>query len=170
VLFTDIAGFTPYCRTREPEEIVDNLHRLFTAFEEYAVKYELEKIKTIGDSFMAACGLLSEVENPVKNCVCCALEMIEAAQTVTREWQLRVGVHCGPIVAGVLGSRKQQYDLWGDTVNVASRMESHGVPGFVALSETAWNQISDLGEADFSQRIHVKGLGEQQVFVFRRFL
>jgi class 3 adenylate cyclase len=70
----------------------------------------------------------------------------------------------------VLGSRKQQYDLWGDTVNVASRMESHGVPGFVALSETAWNQISHLGEADFSQRIHVKGLGEQQVFVFRRFL
>lgn len=169
VLFSDIAGFTPYCRTREPEEIVDNLHRLFSAFEEFAAKYELEKIKTIGDSFMAACGLLSEVENPVMNCVLCALEMIEATEAVVKEWQLRVGVHCGPIVAGVLGSRKQQYDLWGDTVNVASRMESHGVPGCVALSKTAWDQISHLGEADLSQKVQIKGLGEQQVFLFRRF-
>jgi len=169
VLFCDIAGFTPYCRTREPEEIVENLHQLFTAFEEYSLEFQLEKIKTIGDAFMAACGLLSAVSNPVENCVRCALKMIEAAPKVTVEWQMRVGIHFGPIVAGVLGSRKQQYDLWGDTVNVAARMESHGVPGSIALSESAWAEISDIAEAELLQRIHVKGLGEQSVFLFRRF-
>src|SRR5262249_5605340 len=122
VLFADIFGFTPYCERHCPEEGVSPLQRLVEAREDSGLRHQVQKIKTSGDAFMAASGLLHRVENPVLNCVRCGLEMIAAAQALPTDWNLRVGVHVGQVVAGVIGHRQYLFDLWGDTVNTAARL------------------------------------------------
>ncbi len=165
VLFTDLVGFTAYCESREPEEIVDRLQQLTVVFEEIALRYSLQKIKTIGDAFMATAGLLEPLENPVLNCVQCGLEMVEATRRASDQWQVRVGVHVGPVVAGVIGHRQYLYDLWGDTVNTASRMESNGRPGAVTLSAEAWQAISHLYRGSSLGSVAVKGKGLLEIFI-----
>jgi class 3 adenylate cyclase len=169
ILFCDIVGFTPYCEKRQPEEIVANLQKLVVAFEELALAHDLQKIKTIGDAFMAACGLLKPVENPVLNCVRCGVKMIEAARQVPACWEVRVGVHLGSVVAGVLGHRQYAFDLWGDAVNTAARMESHGVPGAIALSEPAWRRVNQCCRCESRGVIQVKGKGDLPMYVFQAF-
>jgi class 3 adenylate cyclase len=150
VLFADIVGFTPYCdRHRdEPELVVLHLRRMFEAWEEIAVARGVQKIKTIGDAFMAVSGLLEERTNPVLDCVCFSLDVIRFTQDLCDEagrplgFNLRVGIHKGPVVAGVLGRRQSLYDLWGDTVNTAARLESHGKSGCINLSSLAWSSIA----------------------------
>ena len=150
VLFADVVGFTTYCDRLQdqPEVVVRHLKHFFEASEEIASGFRVQKIKTIGDAFMAAAGLLEDVENPVLDCVKCGLSLIEMARGMRDcdgsplGWDLRVGIHVGPVVAGVLGRKQSLYDLWGDTVNVAARLESHGRAGFVNLSSAAWRRVS----------------------------
>jgi class 3 adenylate cyclase len=164
VLFCDVVSFTPFCDGRPPQDIVSHLQHLVDACEELSVRYELQKIKTIGDSFMAAAGLLTPLENPVLNCVKAGLGMIAAAQSSPAQWNVRVGIHIGPVVSGVIGNRQYLFDLWGDTVNVAARMESQGVPGFVTLSRSAWDRIAEVCLGEAMGRVPIKGKGEQEMF------
>jgi class 3 adenylate cyclase/CheY-like chemotaxis protein len=170
VLFCDIVGFTPFCDRNRPEQVVPHLQRLIEAWEEVALRHQVEKIKTIGDAFMAAAGLLKKVENPVLSCVRCGLEMIGACRGLPVRWNVRVGVHVGPVVAGVIGRRQYLFDLWGDTVNVASRMESHGTPGAVTLSATAWERIAHCAEGKARGLFPVKGKGAVPIVRFERFV
>jgi CheY-like chemotaxis protein/class 3 adenylate cyclase len=170
VLFCDIVGFTPFCDRNPPEDVVPHLQQLIEAWEEIALRHQVQKIKTIGDAFMAAAGLLKKVDNPVLNCVRCGLEMITACRQMSVRWNVRVGVHVGPVVAGVIGRRQYLFDLWGDTVNVASRMESHGTPGTVTLSAAAWERIAHCAAGRARGLSPVKGKGAVPIVRFERFL
>ncbi len=164
VMFCDIVGFTSYCQEHSPEEVVSNLQQVVEVFEEVAHRFELEKIKTIGDAFMAASGLLTQTPDPVLRSVQCALEMIKEVRALPVGWQIRVGVHVGPVLAGVIGRRKYLFDLWGDTVNAAARLESHGVPGYVNLSREAWEHVADRCIGASRGTLAVKGIGEMEMF------
>jgi class 3 adenylate cyclase len=173
VLFADLVGFTRYCEKRSPEEVVPYLQQLVEAWENSAVKHGVEKIKTIGDAFMAASGLLTPVDNPVLSCVRCGLDMIAVTRNLPihdGQWDLRVGVHIGNVMAGVIGSRQYLFDLWGATVNTAARMESHGKGGHITLSPTAWEQIKGLARsepllaAQPREGVDVKSLGKTTLY------
>jgi class 3 adenylate cyclase/CheY-like chemotaxis protein len=163
ILFADIVDFTPYCERNPPVQVVRTLQRLVEEWEESAVKYHVQKIKTIGDAFMAACGLFEPVENPILACIQCGQEMIEATHALGIGWDLRVGIDFGSAIGGVLGRRQYLFDLWGDTVNIASRMESHGVEGAVVVSDEAWRQVDALFTATPHVR-RVKGKGRMRLF------
>lgn len=163
ILFADIVDFTPYCNFHTPEEVFHNLQELFEAYEELALRYELQKIKTIGDAFMASAGLLKAVENPVLNCVQCGLEMIAIANNLSPAWQIRVGVHIGPVMAGVVGHRQYSFDVWGDTVNTAQRLESHGTVNAVNLSANSWEQVNGRFAGASSENVLVKGKGTLEI-------
>jgi class 3 adenylate cyclase len=170
VMFCDIVGFTPFCDGHAPEYVVQYLQQLIEVWEEIAVRHAVQKIKTIGDAFMAAAGLLQPTtEHPVLHCVRCGLEMIEATKQLPVGWNLRVGIHCGPVVAGVIGRRQYLFDLWGDTVNTAARMESHGVPGAVVLSGTAWHTVAGRCRGESRGVIPVKGKGQLEMVRFDGF-
>jgi adenylate cyclase len=164
VLFVDIVQFTPYTEAHPVEDVITNLQTLVVAYEEMALTWRLQKIKTIGDSFMAAGGLLESLENPVMSCVSCGQEMIAYAQSMPVGWDVRVGVNYGPLIAGVVGRRQYLYDIWGDTVNLAHRVESYGDAGCVNLSRAAWEKVADrFPQAPFDSRT-VKGKGLVDIF------
>ena len=165
VLFTDIVGFTEYCDAHEPEDVLESLTTITERFEEISEGHGLEKLKTIGDSFMAAAGLLMPTLNPDLQCVKAGLEMVVACRQLTPMWSVRVGVHSGDLIAGVLGSKKFLFDVWGDTVNTASRVESYGVPDGVTVSRTSWNRISHACRGRSRGQIAVKGKGEMEMFL-----
>ena len=169
VLFADIVDFTPYCEKHSPEDVVFHLQQLVKAWEEAAQKHEIQKIKTIGDAFMAACGLHVPVKNPVLNCIRFGEEMIAATHSLSTGWNLRVGIHYGQVLGGVLGSRQYLFDLFGDTVNTAARMESHGVSGAIALSGDAWEQVAHLCKGAALEFITVKGKGQMMRYRFDAF-
>ena len=164
VLFADIVGFTEYCDTHDPEEVLEALTRITCRFEEISERHGLEKIKTIGDSFMAVAGLLSPMLNPDLQCVKAGLDMVAACHELTPMWSVRLGVHSGELIAGVLGSKKFLFDVWGDTVNTASRVESNGVPDGVSVSRTSWNRISHACRGRSRGMVVVKGKGEMEMF------
>ncbi len=164
VLFADIANFTPYCETHTPEDILANLQTLVETYENLALRYGLQKIKTLGDAFMATAGLLRPLNNPVLNCVRCGLEMIPAARRLPAGWQVRVGVHIGPVMAGVVGHRQYLFDIWGNTVNTAERVQSHGAVEAVNLSEDAWSWVKDQCIAESLGLVSVKGKGEMPIY------
>jgi len=165
VLFCDIVDFTAYCDRREPEEVIGYLQQLIEIFEAIADRNGLEKIKTVGDSFMSTAGLLRPMDNPVLNCVRCGLEMVSVTPSFTPMWQVRVGVHVGPVVAGVIGRQQYQFDVWGDTVNMAARIESVGISNAVNVSSDAWQQIAHLCRGESIGLVQVKGKhGEIELF------
>jgi adenylate cyclase len=135
VLFVDLVSFTSFCDRHTPEDVVGSLGDLFVLFEECASRNGLEKIKTVGDAFMATAGLLKPVPDPLGAAVRCALEIAAAAPTIRDGWRVRAGVHCGTVMAGIVGRERFQFDIWGDTVNVASRLTSAASPQSVALTE-----------------------------------
>jgi adenylate cyclase len=115
VLFCDVVNLTSYCDKHEPEEVVSRLDALFVAFERVSTAHGLEKIKTIGDAFMAAAGLLKQADDPLASAVLCGLHMATRSIDAQLGWTVRVGVHVGPVVAGIVGQERYQFDIWGDT-------------------------------------------------------
>jgi class 3 adenylate cyclase len=169
VLFADLVGFTPIGSQMAPTDLVTVLNELFGRFDELAAQHGLEKIKTIGDGYMAVAGVPLPVEDHADRSVRCALDLLDATDALAAELkmplEIRVGIHSGPLVAGVIGRDKLAYDLWGDTVNVASRMESQGMPGRIQISEvTAQKLTTDVG---LEQRgtIEVRGRGPMRVLL-----
>ena len=168
VLFCDIVAFTAYCDQHAPEEIHAHLQALVEAFEKIAADHGLEKIKTIGDTFMATAGLLTPLTNSALNCVRCGLAMIAKARELPPHWQIRVGVHVGPVIAGVVGRRKYQYDVWGDTVNTAARMEHAATPGSICVTAETWPQLAAHCEGSSEGHASIKGKGELDLYFIER--
>ncbi len=171
VLFADLVGFTPLASSLSPAETVGLLDRLFSAFDQLAERHGIEKVKTIGDAYMVVGGVPEVCADHPARVVAMGLDMLEAVATLAREMDrpldLRVGVHTGPVVAGVIGTTKFIYDLWGDTVNVASRLESHGLAGAVQMSEATWLR-SDGVTAERRGPIELKGRGTVVAYVAHR--
>ena len=138
VLFCDVVGFTAYAERHPPETVFAELEQLVDRFEEIAQEYGLEKIKTVGDAFMATANLLSPLDEPVHAAVAYALNIVAATQTVHPDWVVRIGIDFGSVSAGIMGKRQFQFDVWGDTVNTAARIEEYGRPGSVNVSGRAW--------------------------------
>ncbi|PWT77657.1 MAG: adenylate/guanylate cyclase domain-containing protein [Bacteroidetes bacterium] len=176
VLFTDFKGFTRIADHLSPQEVVSELNTCFVAFDDIIEKYGLEKIKTIGDSYMCAGGIPVEKENHVFNMVRAGMEIQEyitrrnssRVELGLEPWNIRVGVHVGPIVAGVVGKKKYAYDIWGSTVNIASRMESNGEPGRVNVSNAIYELIKSEYECTYRGKISAKNIGEIDMYFVER--
>jgi adenylate cyclase len=168
VLFADIVNFTPLSDRVSPEQLVKLLDALFTDFDDLAERFDLEKIKTIGDAYMVAGGLPVERPDHAEAVADMALEMNAAATrhavSAGDGFTLRIGIDTGPVVAGVIGRKKFIYDLWGDTVNTASRMESHGVPGRIHVTGRTRDRLADAFEMECRGEIHVKGKGPMTTY------
>ena len=172
VLFTDFKNFTKLAESMSPADLVDELDTYFKAFDDIIVKHSLEKIKTIGDAYMCAGGLPTPNDTHAINAVQVGLEiqtyMIESNRKRKGKglspWDLRVGIHTGPVVAGVVGKKKYAYDIWGDTVNVASRMESNGEIGKVNISETTYKLVKGQYHVRYRGKIEAKNKGEIEMY------
>lgn len=163
VLFADVLGFTLYCDRHPPEHVVDNLDRLAAAFEAITKEHGLEKIKTVGDAFVATANLLQPHDDSVMACLGAASALAEAARRTPANWQMRVGIHLGPVVAGVVGSTKFSFDLWGDTVNVAQRLSAYGGEPAIYLSADAWALVADRARGYPLGPVSIKGKGEIEI-------
>jgi len=157
VLFCDVVGFTAYSEKNPPETVFAELETLIDRFEEIAAKHGLEKIKTIGDAFMASANLLSPLDGPVRAAVACALEMVAAAREFRPDWTVRIGIDHGPVSAGIMGKTQFQFDVWGDTVNTAARIEEAGRPGTVNLSGRAWLHLRNQAQGRSLGLVDLKG-------------
>jgi adenylate cyclase len=169
VLFADIVGFTPLAQELAPAEAVVLLDRVFAGWDDLAARHGVEKIKTIGDAYMVAAGLPSEREDHAEAIAEMALEMGGEAERCAGESglpiEVRIGIDTGPVVAGVIGRAKFTYDLWGDTVNTASRMESHGVAGAIQVTERAYLRLREHYELRRRGTIEVKGKGPMTTYL-----
>ncbi len=159
VLFCDVVNFTPYCETHSPEELIAHLHSLFSEFDTVVELQGLQKIKTIGDSYMAAAGLLRPVKQPLLSAVLAGLEMIDVVAGHSSGWKVRVGVHVGDVIAGVVGTRQYLFDLWGDTVNIAARLENSGQEMSVTLLQEVLPNLSDDYSVRNLGKVNLKGKG-----------
>jgi len=159
VLFCDVVGFTSYCDKHTPEEVVSHLQALVTEFEEVTAKHGLEKIKTVGDAFMATAGLLQHVEAPAAASVQAGFDMISAARQLEAGWDVRVGIHMGPVVGGVIGRKQYLFDIWGDTVNIAARIVDQAEPSAVLVSATLWRNLGDFCLGSSKGMVELKGKG-----------
>lgn len=173
VLFTDFVGFTQIAEKMSPEELIRELDHCFSYFDQVAKRYNLEKLKTIGDSYMCAGGIPAANETHATDCLLAALEIrsmmrqmkeIKSAQGLPY-WEIRIGVHTGPLVAGVIGETKFAYDVWGDTVNTASRMESAGLPGEVNISATTYERVKYLFDCQFRGRVAAKNKAAMEMYL-----
>lgn len=169
VLFADLVNFTAMSERMHPSELIAFLDQLFTGFDHLADANGLEKIKTIGDSYMAVCGLPAPRDGTAAPAIDMAIEMLAATDRARRTWnldvRLRIGINTGPVVAGVLGVHKFSYDLWGDTVNVASRMESTGEPGAIQVSEATYRQARGRYPFGPARIVDVKGKGRMITYL-----
>jgi adenylate cyclase len=164
ILFADVVDFTPLSSRLDAREVVGLLDRLFTSFDELVDRHDVEKIKTIGDCYMVAAGVPRRRPDHAQALAELALEMRECAKNclpegAERHLRLRIGISSGPVVAGVIGRRRFLYDLWGDTVNMASRMESHGTPDVVQITRSTWELLRDDFVAEPLGLVDVKGKG-----------
>ena len=169
VLFADIVGFTAMASHTSPVELVSLLNQIFSAFDRLAELHGLEKIKTIGDAYMVVGGIPVHREDHVESVAQMALDMQEAIsrfnQEKNSEFTMRIGISTGPVVAGVIGIKKFIYDLWGDTVNIASRMESHGLPGCIQVTVSTYERLKDKFKLEKRGVIQVKGKGEMTTYL-----
>jgi class 3 adenylate cyclase len=162
VLFADVVGFTPMAAQRSAADVVDFLDRIFLAFDEIIERHGLEKIKTIGDAYMAVSGAPTPVADHAERAARAALELHQALEAMDLDtpMKVRIGIHSGPAVAGVIGKNKVLYDLWGSTVNMASRLESHGAAGQTHLSEATAQLLPDSFEIQARGPVTLKGIGD----------
>jgi len=169
VLFTDFVGFTIAGERMTPTELVSELHTCFKAFDEIITRYDIEKIKTIGDAYMAVCGLPAMDEQHAEKIVLAALEInqfinVRRQQLGDRTFGIRIGIHSGPVVAGIVGVKKFAYDIWGDTVNTASRLESSGEAGKINISGATYALVKDKFNCTHRGKIQAKNKGEVDMY------
>jgi len=171
VLFTDFVGFTAYAKNLDPEELVSSVDYYFSKFDAIMEKYGVEKIKTIGDAYMCASGLPQPGKYDVFRAVQAAFEIIEFIEESKKKssdsmihFDIRIGINTGPVVAGVVGTKKFAYDIWGDSVNVASRMETKSLPGKINVSESTYELIKEVYDCQYRGEIDVKNKGMMKMY------
>ncbi|HCL82680.1 MAG TPA: adenylate/guanylate cyclase domain-containing protein [Chitinophagaceae bacterium] len=172
VLFTDFKGFTLIADSLSPQQVVSELNACFKAFDDIIEKYNLEKIKTIGDSYMCAGGIPTEDDGHPLKIIKAGLEIRDWMNEMNQKreemgqaiWELRIGIHVGPVVAGVVGKKKYAYDIWGSTVNIASRMESNGHPGLVNISAATYDLVKDHYLCIYRGKVMAKNIGEIDMY------
>ncbi len=167
VLFADIEGFTEISMRLSPTKLVELLNAVFSIFDNLVARYEVEKIKTIGDAYMVVAGLPIACDNHASQIAELALDMLQAIKqfkTPNLKLNIRIGIHTGPVIAGVIGIKKFAYDLWGDTVNTASRMESQGIAGQIQVSNETYERLKDKYHLVERGRILIKGKGEMTTY------
>ena len=165
VMFADIVGFTRLSSDLPPQVVVNMLNDIFSTFDRLADRHGLEKIKTIGDSYLVVGGLPTHRDDHAAAIAAMALDMQAAVEQFNQHgnhpqtFRIRIGINTGPVVAGVIGTKKFIYDLWGDTVNIASRMESMGIAGEIQVTQATGNLLKDLYQLEYRGEIKVKGKG-----------
>jgi adenylate cyclase len=168
IVFTDLVGFTPLAQDRSPDAIVDLLDAVTADFDRLVEAHQMEKIRTAGDGYMAVGGAPDSSPDHVRRAADLALDMMKAIGKYTdfsgNSLQLRVGIDCGPVIAGVIGLKKFTYDVWGDTVNTASRMESHGVPGKIHVTERVRDRLQESHRFEDRGITEIKGKGPMRTF------
>jgi len=168
ILFADIQNFTELSDTLKPDDLVYFLNNYFSLFDDLLEPYGMEKIKTIGDAYMVACGCPDHCHNHAENTVGFAMAMLSATRVFNQNhnmnFSLRIGINSGPVIAGIIGKKKYVYDLWGDTVNVASRMETSGAPGKIHITENTFQLIKDKYSVTKRDPIQIKGKGLMQTY------
>jgi guanylate cyclase len=172
ILFADVVDFTPWSERLPPADVVGYLNHLFSHFDELAERYGLEKIKTIGDCYMVAAGVPTPRADHARALALMALDMLEAMRADDEVGhlglELRIGINSGPVVAGVIGRKRFLYDLWGDAVNTASRMESHGTPGRIQVTRATYELLADEFEFEPRGTIPIKGKGQVEAWYLIR--
>jgi len=172
VMFTDFKGFTKFSEKNSPEDLVALIDHYFSAFDSIIAKHKIEKIKTIGDAYLCASGIPEENPDHVRNMILAAFEFqefvnntsIEKQKTTGAHLEMRIGIHTGPLVAGVVGSRKFAYDIWGDTVNIAARMEQSGQPGSINVSNVVYEQAKDHFDFEYRGEVEAKNKGKMKMY------
>ncbi|MDX1362837.1 MAG: adenylate/guanylate cyclase domain-containing protein [Arenibacter latericius] len=171
VLFTDFEGFTHFAENLSPEKLVESIDYYFTKFDEIIEKYGLEKIKTVGDAYMCAGGLPFPTQDHACRMIKAAMEIqnfvVQAKLNQTADeirFNIRIGIHTGPVVAGIVGTKKFSYDIWGDTVNVASRMETMSFPGRINISKNTYDLIKSEVDCEYRGEIQVKNRGKIKMY------
>lgn len=171
ILFADLQNFTEFSGSTTPKNLVYMLNELFSSFDDLLEQHGVEKIKTIGDAYMVASGLPKESGRHAEQILNYALAMLAAVNDFNKkqglDFSIRIGVNSGPVIAGVVGKKKYSYDLWGDTVNVASRMETSGAPGEIHLSENTYRLIKDKYNVIKREPLQIKGKGLMQTYFLR---
>ncbi|MBN1368009.1 MAG: response regulator [Dehalococcoidales bacterium] len=172
VLFADLAGFTSFSTRNSPKSVVRKLNAVFSTFDELVEKNGLEKIKTIGDGYMVAGGIPVPRQDHAEATASLALgiraEMARINEGDPNPLLVRIGIHSGPVVAGIIGTKKFAYDLWGDTVNTASRLESNGIPGNILVSEKTYFLLRDNYLLRPHGRLNLKGKGEEMTYILEK--
>ena len=177
VLFSDFKGFTQLSESVDSENLVRSLDVFFKRFDDLTADYGIEKIKTIGDAYMCASGIPVEDPQHAIRLIAFAMEMVWETEAINLQrvtdglapWPIRIGIHSGPLIAGVVGKKKFAFDIWGDTVNTASRMESNGVAGRVNISHATMERVREYLDVDSRGKIDVKGKGEMEMFLVKQF-
>lgn len=164
VLFSDIVNFTQYSAANDIYCIFNNLQKFTNVCEIIAKEHEVEKIKTIGDAFLGTSGMFVKTENPVLNCVNIAILMHQEIIKIEPEWDISVGIDYGEVIGGIIGHTRYLYDIWSDTVNTASRLESLAVSGGLYLTHKAWIHIKDIYPTEKIGKIDIKGKGQMEVY------
>ncbi len=169
VCFSDMVGFTKLCSGLSPQRLIDELNEIFTAFDGIIGDHGCERIKTIGDAYLAVCGMPEANPAHAERMVRAAVAMVRYLEERNRRselhWEMRTGVHTGPVIGGVVGVRKYIYDVFGDTINTASRMESHAPPMRVNLSEATYLRVRDAFAWEERSQVEVKGKGQMRMYL-----
>jgi adenylate cyclase len=176
VILIDFTGFTRLVETMEPASVIDQLNQHFTRFDDIMVNHRLEKLKTIGDAYLAVGGVPEPNRSHAIDAALAALQVIDHLAKINRQreklhlpaWQVRIGINTGPVIAGVVGKHKFTYDIWGNTVNIAQRVEAAGVPGRISIAESTWQHIKTRFETDARGAVEVKHQGLVNMYYLNR--
>jgi len=167
ILFSDFVGFTKMVTKMSTQELVSELNILFCGFDEIVKDHRVEKVKTIGDAYMAVAGLDDDGDHAIRS-VKASRDMLDFLDDrnskSTLKWELRIGIHSGPVIGGIIDNKSLRFDLWGDTVNLASRLESHGTPGMVNISATTYSMVKDHFTCKYRGKFEVKGKGDVEMY------